>query len=254
MNRVLTVILIILVSASAYLFWWQQSRIPPDDGQLASDLASIRDRRKDTAKAPMIDAIDAQTEAMLMQKQAALLRFVDLRYVVTGQAVAPASPSEVEAIDTDIASTTQNLTEAREEAAKYAGGAILAFVGMRIAVEETTLAALHQKKLMMKYGLALPVRAVQQAQPPDPDRLAALDREIAERQKAITAAEAEAARYSGGLLQLTALVKTATERATLAMLDQQRVAVKYGIAYPQIQQPSKPAGPGRVVTDKEALQ
>lgn len=253
MNRVLTVLLITALSASAYLLWWQQSRIPPDDSQLASDLLAIKARRQDTTRPSTADAIDAQTEALLLQKQRALLRFVDLKYVVDGAPVAAASTSELEALDKDIGETERKLAEARAEAAKYTGGGILAFIAMRTAMEETTLTALHQTRLMRKYGLAIPKAAEAQPGPPDVDRLAALDSEIAAKRAAISMAEEEAARY-GGLLQVTALIRAATEKVTVAMLEQQRIAVKYGIAYPQGPQTPKAVHPGRVVNDKEALQ
>lgn len=254
MNRVLTILLVVLVSTSAYLLWWVHSRIPPEDSQLASDLAYFKDRRHDATRASIVDAIDAQTEAMLLQKRAAILRFVDLKFTVNGELIAPASPSELEVIESDLLETTRALREAREESTNFTGGVILTFITMRIAIEEATLAALRQKKLMRKYGLALPAGAVPQPHEPDVDQLASLAREIAEKQRAITAAEEEAARYSGGLLQVTALLRAATERATLAMLEQQRVALKFGITYPQGARKPESREPGRVVTDKEALQ
>ncbi|HXG57031.1 MAG TPA: hypothetical protein VNJ03_16755 [Vicinamibacterales bacterium] len=59
--------------------------------------------------------------------------------------------------------------------------------------------------------------------------LAAVEAEIDAMKAKVAAGEAEAARYSGGLVQAMSLSTVATMRQSQAMLDQKRLALKYGL-------------------------
>lgn len=59
--------------------------------------------------------------------------------------------------------------------------------------------------------------------------ITAVEAELEANKSKIAAAEAEAARYSGGLIQAMALSTVATMRQSQAMLEQKRLALKYGL-------------------------
>jgi hypothetical protein len=61
------------------------------------------------------------------------------------------------------------------------------------------------------------------------DLLRSVEQEITDNQAKITRQEAETARYSGGLVQAMSLSTLATLRQTQAMLEQKRLALKYGL-------------------------
>jgi hypothetical protein len=69
------------------------------------------------------------------------------------------------------------------------------------------------------------------------------------------AAHANAAQYSGGLLQVVALTEEQTALLTLAMIDLQRVAAQWNMPLPALPQDtgSKPAPLGKKVDDSGAL-
>src|SRR6266542_444335 len=64
---------------------------------------------------------------------------------------------------------------------------------------------------------------------PAKELLASVERELADNLVKIHAQEVETARYSGGLVQAMSMSTLATMRQTQAMLDQKRLALKYGL-------------------------
>jgi hypothetical protein len=69
---------------------------------------------------------------------------------------------------------------------------------------------------------------------PDPARATELANEIETQRGKVEEARAEADRYSGGLVQAMAETSVATNRNTLAMLEQQYFIAKYGIVIPTV--------------------
>jgi hypothetical protein len=66
----------------------------------------------------------------------------------------------------------------------------------------------------------------------DPERAAALIKEIDAQKLKLQDAPAEADRYSGGLVQAMALMTVVTITNTIASLEQQHTTAKYGLAVP----------------------
>ena len=135
-------------------------------------------------------------------------------------------------IRADLASIDAEIRRVEEEDAKYSGGLVKALIGSELHIYRQTRAMLQQRARSWLFGiglsftvdgkpLVLPANA--------PEQLAAVEQEITETRAKVAEAEAEAARYSGGLVQAMSLASAATVRNTLAMLEQRRLALKYSL-------------------------
>ncbi len=265
MSKLLIVVLSLLIAGNAYLAWHLYSQIEPTTAQLDIDLAALRKQRvsivqgnTQTVDSGVLDAILEQTEAMLQQKRAAIVRFVNLDYVVNGRRVDTPSNGDLEKMDADMVAQKRKIAQAKAEVDKYSGGLIRSVLELRLAVDELTLALLEQKKTALTYGVALPA-STRQSPPVDSGALASIQEEIIQKQNAIEMAELETRRYSGGLVLATLLARIETERLALAMFDQRRLSLKYQIGLPVLGdalagRETRPKTPGKVVGDKEALQ
>jgi hypothetical protein len=131
-----------------------------------------------------------------------------------------------------IAQTETELASAKADSAAYASGLVKALIESRVATLAQTLAMLKQRQATADFNIAirytvdgkllvLPANAQ--------DLIQALDSEIAAANAKIAEQQAEADRYSGGLVQAMALATVATSRQSLAMLEQKRLALKYGL-------------------------
>lgn len=347
----LSVLLACGVAANVYLAWELNNRLPPSTAEIDRDLAALAetptsvttDDSQVRAEVALYDAIREQTLAMLKQRRASTLHFVDVQYTVNGTAIRPADSNRLTALEADIAKQKDNVKaaaalageveggairslrlanlglvqttlallersyfsekygiappniitpttssapaaasswadkdgvsaieadiaerrgkveETRKEADQYAGGLIKVTLLLRLAIEGTTLSMLEQRELALKHNLpSIPgLRPVISTIAP-PESLSAIDTDINSTRDAISAGEQEASRYSGGLIYVTILSRIATQKVTLAMLNQRRLAIKYGLM-------GVPAGadgdaavpkkgpPGTIVNDKDAL-
>ena len=195
---------------------------------------------------------------MLEQKRLASLRFIEVQYQVDGSVLAASSTTDLASINTELAEQEQLLSKAREDSERYAGGLIRNVIELRVEVTELSVALLRQRKVLMVNGVTPPSAKPATAAPPS-GTLLELEDEITRKVAEIESTEAEARRYSGGLLQVTLLVRAETEKMTLAMLEQRRLVLKYQIGLPTIggtaaERSAQPKAPGKVVGDKEALQ
>lgn len=265
MSKLLIAALSLLIAGNTYLAWHLYSHIEPTTAQLDADLAALREQRaslvqgnSQMVESGMLDAILGQTEAMLQQKRAAIVRFVNLDYVVNGRRVDDSSNGDLEKISAEIIAQKKQVSQAKAEADKYSGGLIRSVLELRLAVDELTLALLEQKKTTLTYGMALPLLR-RQPPPVDSDALTKVEEEIMQKRNAIGIAEREAQRYSGGLVLATLLARIETERLALAMLDQRRLSLKYQMGLPVLgdalsSRETVSKTPGKAVGDKEALQ
>jgi hypothetical protein len=100
-----------------------------------------------------------RSEAMLAQKRASFLRRIDLRYIVDGKAMAPASEERLTEIASDIDKANAALSKDLAGAARYSGGVIQAMSLMAVATDHLTVAQLSLAYFGAKYGMALPIPA-----------------------------------------------------------------------------------------------
>lgn len=125
-----------------------------------------------------------------------------------------------------------------------------ALLGSEMEILRQTRAMLQQRASSWTFGIGLrySVDGRPFVPPADaPQQLATVEAEIAQTREKLAGAEAEAARYSGGLVQALSVSTVATMRNSLAMLEQRRLALKY--ALPQFigfqgEHPATPAAAG----------
>ena len=90
----------------------------------------------------------------------------------------------------------------------------------------------------------------------DPVQISEIEKDLATARANLKAAEENAARYSGGLVQSMALVQVETARVTEAQLVLAYFSAKYGMGFPRVNlpgnQPSPKAGQ-RTSEDRDAL-
>lgn len=141
-------------------------------------------------------------------------------------------PEKIEGIEEEITRLEKQIRETEAEDQKYAGGLIKAIIGSQLATLKQTHAMLQQraKASLFRIGLKYTVDGQPFAPPQDAAvQLGIVERELAELASKIAAAEAEAARYSGGLIQAVSLSTVAQMKQTQAMLDQKRLALKFSL-------------------------
>lgn len=265
MNKLLSAALVLAIAGNAYLAWYQHSRIEPTTTQLDTDIAGLQaqramipDRETEGSPGQAMDRILAQTQAMLEQKRAAVLRFVDVQYRVDGRTVERADAAELSQLANDLGEQEAELAKAKHQLDLYAGGLIRTIIAMRVEVAELNVVLLRQKQLLSAHSIVPPTTTTKITSPPA-EALGELEEEIRRKSTEIERTEAEARRYSGGLIQVSLLMRAETEKMTLAMLDQRRLVLKYQIGLPAVGSPAGEGSkqikaPGKVVSDKEALQ
>jgi len=160
-----------------------------------------------------------------------LIGFVGVVVVLAG-CVPTARTQDLAAVQSDLSAVQSETKIAQTEDVRYTGGLIKTLIATRIAMLRQTEAMLEQKLLSLKLGIAtsyavdgkafsLPASASQM--------LADVENEILASEAKIHKQEAEAARYSGGLVQAMSFTALETMRQTHAMLEQKRVSLKYGL-------------------------
>jgi hypothetical protein len=129
------------------------------------------------------------------------------------------------AIDADIAATHADSDE-------LAGGLTKALIRSRLAVLEQTKAMLNQRMKASDFSITLHfyVDGKPFSGPPDAAvQLVAIETELTGLKVMIGEQEAQTARYADPLAQAISLRTLATSRQSLAMLEQKRLALKYGL-------------------------
>jgi len=138
---------------------------------------------------------------------------------------------DVTAIKSEIA-TVQSEIKAAQADARYTGGLVKSLIAARIAILRQTEAMLQQRLKASMFGISIKYTIDGKAfvaPAASKDLLVGVEREVADNLAKIKLQEAETARYSGGLVQAISLSTLATMRQTQAMLDQKRLALKYGL-------------------------
>ena len=161
------------------------------------------------------------------------VRFFTMCLLMTWSVTAcaqPFTPEQSAVLDAAITDIDAEIASAEQESALYAGGLLKTVVELRIATLRHTRSMLDQRKLANTYGVAVTYTVDGSSfTPSTTDQITALEAEIAELEQTIVAQQAEADRYAGGLVQVMALSTVATSRQSLAMLQQQRLALTYGL-------------------------
>jgi hypothetical protein len=153
----------------------------------------------------------------------------------------PASPASA-SLEEEIASVHEQILSAEREDAMYSGGLVKSLIAARIAILRQTEAMLRQRSMAERTGVA-PKYIIDAAAA---SLLHGLEREVADNLDQIARQETETARYSGGLVRAMSLSTLATMRQTQAILNQRRLALKYGLKQTVFApQPSPPPAESR---------
>jgi hypothetical protein len=143
-----------------------------------------------------------------------------------------AGTEDVASLKSEIAAIEVEIRAAQTEDAGLTGGLIKSLVGARIAVLRETEAMLQQKLMASTFGISVHYAVDGKALvlPPNSEEvLAGVEQELADGVAKIMSQEVDAGRFSGGLVRAISLSTLATMRQTQAMLDQKRLALKYGL-------------------------
>lgn len=147
-----------------------------------------------------------------------------------GRELTPAEQRQVAELREEMGDLDAEIASAQEEDRKYRGGLIKALVAIRLETLKTTRALVQQRIHAIDSGAPVKLETVVAKE--DPERAKQLSEEIIAQTAEVRAARAEAALYSGGLVGAMKASTVATQEHTLAMLRQQYVLAKYGLALP----------------------
>lgn len=147
-----------------------------------------------------------------------------------GHKLSPEEQQQLTKMKQELLTVREEISVAKLQQGQYAGGLLKTLINVRVEVLKTNEALLDQRVQALESGakITLVVQAIQD----DPIRAAQLAAEIELQQVKLAQFKAEAARYSGGLVQLMSLVSAATAANTVAMLEQQYLVAKYGLGMP----------------------
>jgi len=143
-----------------------------------------------------------------------------------------AASTATASIQAEIAASQSDLAAAKADDDKYVSGLVKVLAEMRVAIISQTIAMLKQRQAAQDLNVSLKysVDGHPFVVPPDaPAERAAVESEIEATKSQIKAQQAEADKYSGGLVLAMSLATVATSQQTLAMLEQKRVALKFGL-------------------------
>jgi hypothetical protein len=157
-----------------------------------------------------------------------LLSFIPTQ--ACAQALTPEQKQLVTDLRSDLARISKEIGDAEKQDQRYAGGLIKSLIAVRLELLKTNAALVEQRIHTIEGGAKTTI--VVNASKSDPARAAELEKEIESQKTKVTVARAEADRYSGGLVQAFAETTFVTAGNTLAMLDQQYLIAKYGLAMP----------------------
>jgi len=142
----------------------------------------------------------------------------------------PSQQSEDQLRDA-IHAANERVAQLQSEYDKYSGGLIRALLGSALAAEKHTYAMLQQKQESWIHRIALnyTVDGTAYTSPQNaPEKVAEIEAEIHAAKEKLVDSQADADRYSGGLIRATLLSAIATQRMTLAMLEQKLASLKFG--------------------------
>jgi len=149
----------------------------------------------------------------------------------------PEEEQTVADLKRELAQVEGEVSQATAEDAEYSGGLIKALIGVRLQVLKTNQALLQQRIHSIESGAKVTI--VLTSTKLDPERAAQLERELRQQREKVAEARSYADQYAGGLVKAIAESTVATAKQTLAMLEQQYLVAKYGLALPS---PAKTGG------------
>jgi hypothetical protein len=93
------------------------------------------------------------TQAMLEQKKASLVRRISLDFLINGKELRPATDEELRDISDKIRDAEEKLAQSQKNAARYTGGLVQAMAMMTAETDQLAVSQLRLKYYAAKYGL-----------------------------------------------------------------------------------------------------
>lgn len=158
----------------------------------------------------------------------------------------------VSALKTEQQTVAQEITNAEAESGQYSGGLLKGLIDMRLEVLRTNKALIDQRIHAIEARAPVTQQVISYA--PDTALVTELEQTIANASEELKTARAEAALYSGGLIQALKLSAVATQEQTLAMLNQRLLVARYGLgAAPQSSAAGSEATPTEAAASTEVV-
>ena len=148
--------------------------------------------------------------------------------------ITAASPEEKGALIRDLEAIRERIAKAETDRAAFQGGLLAALIDVRLETLRITEALLDQKLKALEAGAAFTYSV--SISKPDMDRVEKLSREIGNAEAKASEAERQA-RETGGMISSLHALTAATHRHTVAMLEQETLAAKYGLRVPTFTTP-----------------
>ena len=146
--------------------------------------------------------------------------------------LAPQQQTEIASLKGELTTVRADIEQAKKEDAALSGGLRKALLAVRLEILRTNEALIQQRIHALELGAQVTV--VINVTKPDQLRAAELLKDIEIQKAKLADARREADQYSGGLVQTMSLVTVATAATTLASLEQEYFAAKYGLALPSV--------------------
>jgi hypothetical protein len=174
------------------LLAWALVDAPPNTRELDADLTQVRNDIKqataDDSKyaAGMIKAmielrlqILKQTEAMLVQRKASLLRRIAMSYSVDGHESVRASNSDLNEIIADLEQAERKLQQSSANAQRFSGGLAQAMALVTVETDQLSVSQLRLKFYAAKHGLPflVPTTSPEKSIPPPKSGTVVKDRD-----------------------------------------------------------------------------
>lgn len=145
--------------------------------------------------------------------------------------------AQIAELKLDLSSTEQEIREATLKDEELAGGLVKSLIAVRLEILKTNRELIRQRIHAIESGAR--INLTLSAAKPDPARADELQKQIAEQRAKVADAQADSDKYSGGLVKAISESTVATSKQTLAMLVQQFLVAKYGLALPSTSQGAK---------------
>jgi hypothetical protein len=182
-RQLATALMLAMIVVLSVLAGWLLLYPLPTTDEIDADLDQVRSEiKKASAEANKYDPslvkslIELRrktfenTEAMLLQKKASLLRRISLSYTVDGKQLVPSNDSQLNEIREEIAQAEKKLAQSKKSAEQYSGGLIQAMALTTVETDELSVSQLRLKFYSAKHGLPFffPAAPVAMTKPPSP--------------------------------------------------------------------------------------
>lgn len=161
-------------------------------------------------------------------------------------------------LDADLEKIRAEIKQSSDESEKYSSGAMKALIELRKKTFQNSEAMLSQKRdsVLRRVNISYRIDG-SELRPASDAKLNEIKQEIEQANQKLVQSQKNAQQYTGGLVQVMALMTVETDQFSVSQLYLKYYSAKYGLPlyFPEAEAASKPPPfePGTVVKDREAL-